>query len=434
VIRSAKGDFSIEGQVDLGVETANWQNDGESLGQLGWFRNMQRRPTFACWFAWVRQPPNRPNSMARLRSIQITGWKSIQNIDPPLELGPINVLIGANGSGKSNFVSFFKFLNELVAERLRTYIGRLGGAGSVLHFGSNMTPTLQAELNVEQETRHCRYSFCLALSVPDVLLFIDERFILEPPDYPGPRTNSASVGGHRESNIRQMAEQGDQSALVLRAVLSQCRVFHFHNTSDTAKIRLTDYIEANQHLYSDGGNLAAMLYLYQQTKPAVYRRILATIRKVMPVFDDFVLEPQRLNPKNILLNWKQSDSEYVFGPHQLSDGTLRAMALITLFLQPEEDLPDLIVLDEPELDLHPHAIEIVVGLIRAASRKTQVILTTQSTRFLDHFEPEEVIVSDFEAGHSVFRRLQADELQDWLEDYSVGELWENNVLGGGPFR
>jgi len=372
--------------------------------------------------------------MARLQSIRIAGWKSILDIDPKLELGPVNVLIGANGSGKSNFVSFFKLLHEMVAQRLQTYIARVGGADSVLHEGSKTTQTLQAELEVEEGTRHCRYSFAITHDVQGVLLLIEERLILEPPDYPGPRTISISVGGQRESHLRQLADQGDRSASVVLALLSRCQGFHFHDTSDTAKIRLAGDIEANQHLYSDGGNLAAMLYLYQQTKAAVYRRIVATIRKVMPVFDDFVLEPQRLNPKNILLNWKQSDSEYLFGPHQLSDGTLRAMALITLFLQPEEDLPDLIILDEPELGLHPHAIEIITGLIRAASLNTQVILTTQSTTFLDHFEPEEIIVVDVEAGHSVFRHLQPDELNAWLDDYSVGELWEKNVLGGGPLR
>jgi predicted ATPase len=185
-------------------------------------------------------------------------------------------------------------------------------------------------------------------------------------------------------------------------------------------------------LYSDGGNLAAIVYLYQQTNPFIYRRIVATVRHVMPAFEDFVLEPQRLNPKNILLNWRQKGNEYIFGPHQLSDGTLRAMALITLFLQPKEDLPSLIVVDEPELGLHPHAIDIITGLIRAASLETQVIVTTQSTAFLDYFDPEEVIVVDSRWGQSTFRHLNLEELKYWLKDYSVGELWEKNVLGGGP--
>ena len=239
-------------------------------------------------------------------------------------------------------------------------------------------------------------------------------------------------GPRPEADLNQDAKDGDRDAQIISLFLNRCRVFHFHDTSETAKLRLSGYIEENQHLNADGGNLAAMLYLYKQTKPLVYDRIKSTVRKIMPMFDDFVLEPQRLNPRNILLNWKQIGSDYLFGPHQLSDGSLRAMALITLFLQPEEDLPDVIILDEPELGLHPHAIEIITGLIRAASLKTQVILTTQSTTFLDHFEPEEIIVVDFEAGHSVFRRLEPEELKDWLEDYSVSELWEKNVLGGGP--
>jgi predicted ATPase len=369
--------------------------------------------------------------MAQLHSIRIAGWKSIRNIEPRLELGPINVLIGANGSGKSNFVSFFKMISEMANERLQVYIGQSGGANSVAHLGLKMTPRIEVELEFKTETEFCHYKFYLVHAASDSLIFDEERLI---PVVSGPKAIWISTGGHRESHLRQQANQGDQNAQEVRNTLEQCRIFHFHDTSATAKIRSSGYIEANQHLYSDGGNLAAMLYLYQHTKPTIYSRIRSTVRKIMPLFEDFVLEPQRLNPKNILLNWKQTGSEYLFGPHQLSDGTLRAMALITLFLQPEADLPAVLILDEPELGLHPHAIDIITGLIRAASFKTQVILTTQSTTFLDHFEPEEIIVVDCDAGHSIFRRLEPSQLADWLQEYSVSELWEKNVLGGGPLR
>jgi predicted ATPase len=372
--------------------------------------------------------------MARLHSIRIAGWKSIQDISPPLKLGSINVLIGANGSGKSNLVSFFKLMNELAGEQLQNYIGRSGGADSVSHFGSKVTPRIEAELEFETETGQSRYDIHLAHAARDSLIFTSEQLVFHRHGVLEPKTMWIGPGGHRESSLKQEADLGDQTAKVIRSLLSRCRVFHFDDTSAAAKLRLPGYIEANRHLYPDGGNLAAMLYLYKQTKPIVYDRIRSTVRKIMPMFDDFALEPQRLNPRNILLNWKQTDSEYLFGPHQLSDGTLRAMTLVTLFLQPQEDLPDVIILDEPELGLHPHAIEIITGLIRAASLKTQVILTTHSTTFLDHFEPEEIIVVDFEAGHSIFRRLEPEELNDWLEDYSVSELWEKNVLGGGPFK
>ncbi|MFI5454471.1 MAG: AAA family ATPase [Isosphaerales bacterium] len=370
--------------------------------------------------------------MARLHSIRIAGWKSIRDIDPKLELGSINVLIGANGSGKSNFVSFFSMMSELVNEQLQAYIGQWGFANSFLHHGSTVTQRIEAELEFDVEVDRYQYTFHLSWAAPDSLLLTEERVGRQSPDSPTVKSSLIDFPPYRESELREPVRSGNQIAQAIRPILLQCRVFHFHDTSATAKIRSSAYIEANHYLYSDGSNLAAMLYLYQQTKPTVYRRIVATVRDVLPMFDNFVLEPQRLNPKYILLNWKQTGSEYLFGPHQLSDGTLRAMALITLFLQPEADLPAVIILDEPELGLHPHAIEIITGLIRAASLKTQVILATQSTTFLDHFDPEEIIVVDFEQGHSIFRRLDSEELKDWLEDYSVGELWEKNVLGGGP--
>jgi predicted ATPase len=150
------------------------------------------------------------------------------------------------------------------------------------------------------------------------------------------------------------------------------------------------------------------------------------------MFDDFVLEPSRLNPNSILLNWKQLGSDYVLGPHQMSDGSLRAVALIAALLQPDDNLPDLLVLDEPELGLHPYAISILAGLIRAASSKTQVVVSTQSAALVDEFAAEEVIVVESENQQSRFRRLDPEMLKDWLSEYSLGELWEKNVIGGGP--
>jgi predicted ATPase len=377
----------------------------------------------------IHPGPGLVDPMARLSKIRIAGWKSIRDMDPGLELGPLNVLIGANGSGKSNLVSFFQLLNELEGERLQTYIGQSGGADSVLYLGSKVTPRISAELEAETETGRLRYSFHLTYAAPGALLIDAERIV---PDGPSPKAVSISTGGHLESHLRQQAAQCDQNAKTMSDLFKRFRVYHFHDTAQTARIRQAGYIEANQGLYSDAGNLAAMLYLYQQTRPWFYDRIVRTVRKVMPMLDDFVLEPQRLNPRNILLNWKQQGSNYIFGPHQISDSSLRAMALITLFLQPAEDMPALIVVDEPELGIHPHVIEIIAGLIRAASLTSQVILTTQSSTFLDHFEPGEIIVVDSRNGRSLFHHLNTKKLRYWLKDHSAGQLWEMNVLGGGP--
>jgi predicted ATPase len=141
-----------------------------------------------------------------------------------------------------------------------------------------------------------------------------------------------------------------------------------------------------------------------------------------------------LDPTKIQLRWKERNREFDFGPHLLSDGTLRAMALITLLLQPENDLPSVIIIDEPELGLHPYAISVLAGLLRMASSHSQIMVATESPTFLDQFTPEEVVVTERCEGESVFRRLSHEGLRSWLEDYCLSDLWAKNVIGGRPSR
>ena len=369
--------------------------------------------------------------MATLRKVEIKGFRSIKQTT--LELGSLNVLIGANGAGKSNFVAFFKMLNELMAGRLQEYVGRMGRAQSVLHFGPKVTPQLEGLLEFEAGDSVDTYHLRLFHAANDTLIFAEETLDYKKEGWQGPPRLPMSLGGgHFETKIGDLAAQGNSTAKVFRHILNKCRVYHFHDTSATSQIRQTNYINDNRGLMADGGNLAAMLYAYRLKNEVVYKRIVSTIQKVMLDFEDFDLEPSRLNANDISLNWRRRGREYLFGPHQISDGTLRAMAIVTLLLQPEEDLPGVIILDEPELGLHPHAIEIVAGLMRAVSIKTQAIVATQSQTFLNFFEPGEVITVDTTQCESVFRRLNPDEYKEWLEDYTIGELWQRNVLGGGP--
>jgi predicted ATPase len=367
--------------------------------------------------------------MAILKRIQIKGYRSIKETN--LELNALNVLIGANGAGKSNLVSFFKMLNEMMAWRLQEYIGTSGRAQSLLHFGPKTTPQLEAELDFQMDDAVDTYRMRLFYAAGDTLVFADETLSFHRSGFPSPQTVALGAG-HQETRIGDKAAEGDSTARVFRRLLNQCRVYHFHDTSLSARIRQFSYINDNRWLMPDAGNIAAMLYGYRQRSELVYRRIVSTIKKVVPEFDDFALEADRLNPQEITLNWKKRGWEYLFGPHQISDGSLRAIAMCALFLQPEEDLPDVIIIDEPELGLHPYALEIVAGLIRAASVKTQVIVATQSQTFLDYFEPSEIVTVESHAGRSHFRRLDDAQLKEWLEDYSIGELWQRNVLGGGP--
>jgi predicted ATPase len=368
--------------------------------------------------------------VSQLKSLRLAGWKSVR--ETTVELRPLNVLIGANGAGKSNFVSFFKMLNEMVGERLQEFIERSGGAKSLLHFGPKRTSVLEAELAFQTGTGVSRYYHRLMHVAVDRLIFSEERLVFQKPAFPEPQVQVLG-GGYRESELKPEAERNNKTAKVIRALLSACRVFHFHDTSETARVRQPCYIHANRHLLPDAGNLAAMLYAYRETRPAIYRRILSTVRQVAPFLDDFILEPQRLNANEILLNWKARGSDYEFGPHQFSDGTLRGIALATLLLQPEDELPDLVLLDEPELGLHPNALGILAALLKKASHHCQVLIATQSATLLDHFELDDIIVVQQRGGESTFERLDPEAYREWREEYFVSELWEKNVIGGGPF-
>jgi predicted ATPase len=220
----------------------------------------------------------------------------------------------------------------------------------------------------------------------------------------------------------------------LLGLLSGIRVFHFEDTSESAAVRRRGNIAENRQLRDDAGNLAAFLYAIRQTQPQYYRRIVSTIQQVAPFFKDFDLAPLRLDPNSIQLDWRDRDSGYLFGPHQLSDGTLRTMALVSLLAQPESDLPSVIVIDEPEIGLHPYALEIVAALVKSASVHATVVLATQSVGLVNHFAPEDIVTVTREKAQSKFERQNSETLAAWLEDYAIGEIWERNLIGGTPSR
>ena len=365
--------------------------------------------------------------MNKLTHITLSGYKSIEHME--LDLGSLNVLIGPNGAGKSNFVSFFKLLHEMSAEKLQAFIGTSGGADSLLFYGAQTTQNLAATLTFETQVK---YTMNLQYAAADTFAFVAEDFPLQRGGQLVVEHNRAVGGGPLETQLHQSAEQGNPAADNMIELLGNLCVFQFHDTSTTSAMRRSVYINDNRHLRHDAGNLAAVLYKLQQTQAMAYSRIVATIRQIAPWFGDFVLQPLELNKENVRLDWKERHSDVLFGPHQFSDGSLRAMALITLLLQPRDDLPSLIVIDEPELGLHPHALAILACLIKEAAHHCQIIVATQSTCLLDEFETEDVVVVDRDDRESVFRRLNEEELTEWFEDYSLSELWEKNVLGGGP--
>lgn len=356
-----------------------------------------------------------------INRIEIENFKSIRQMD--LGLKPINILIGANGAGKSNFIGFFKLLKNMYERNLQNYVADEAGADNVLYFGLKQSEFLKGL--IEFNTRNIYY-FQLNPNQEGNLYYTVEGTQFNR-DWGYGWDNETLGNGYTES-ILSTKQNGRYS--FVKWFMTSFKVFHFHDTSKTAKIKHACHISDNQFLREDGSNLAAYLYALQNTNPKDFKRIEMVIRSVAPYFECFDLKPDRINPDAIRLEWKEKGSDAYFNAKHLSDGTLRFIALTTLLLQPNAQ--QVIIIDEPELGLHPFAINKLAGLIKKASVNTQIIISTQSVNLVDNFEPEDIITVDREDGQSVFHRQSSDTLKDWLTDYSISDLWNKNVIGGRP--
>jgi predicted ATPase len=362
--------------------------------------------------------------------ITVSGFKSIASIEK-LPLRPINVLIGSNGSGKSNFIGVFSFLHAIREGRLRDYVIQAGGAEKILHFGSKTTSQIDTRLSFREEVN--QYELVLSPTRDDGLYPSSETVVFwDKQRYPkkGFDDSLAPREQGREAGISDPRLQRIPGWV--RARLGGWRLYHMHDTSQSSPMRKTAKVNDNQFLRPDGSNLAAFLYFLQERHQTSYTLIRRTIQRVAPFFDDFRLAPSRLKPDDIMLEWRHQNSDQYFDSGSFSDGTLRFIALATLFLQPKVYLPSVILVDEPELGLHPYAIEMLAALIRQASENTQVIVSTQSSLLLDHFDPEDVLVANRVDGGTQITRLEPSQLKKWLEDYSLGQLWEKGEFAGRP--
>lgn len=362
----------------------------------------------------------------KLSQIDISNFKSIKELSMPLK--EINVLIGPNGAGKSNFIQFFNLLNNIVSQNLQNYISANGGADSFLYFGRKHSESFSGTISFGLN----EYRFELSAMADNNFFFSKEITRYYNPYY-GSKSSRNLADGNRETNLikQYKADQKESVAYHIIKAMTTWRVYHFHDTSSSSKVKLDGDINDNRTLRRDASNLAAFLYLLQEKHNDYFLRIENTIKLIAPFFQKFQLEPLALNKEKIHLEWKHVGSDEYFNANHLSDGTLRMICLITLLLQP--NMPDTIIIDEPELGLHPAAIELLTSLIKSvAANNKQIICSTQSVTFLNHFDPEDIIVVDRSNGESLFKRLDKNTLTDWLNEYAIGELWEKNVLGGRP--
>lgn len=362
-----------------------------------------------------------------IENVVIKNYKSIKELSLPLR--QLNVLIGANGSGKSNFISFFEMTKSLYERNLGAYTLKRGGIDSLLYHSRKHSPFIYGLIDFANTNA---FYFKISPVLSGMKGFIEET---------GDYFNATSAKGkHYSQWSHHIWDSGVEESGILASAhyrlkyvknyLGSFTVYHFHDTSLTSKMRGPCDIGDNAFLRDDASNLSAYLYMLQNTDSKAFRLIEGVVRSVAPYFDHFDLKPDRNNSSLISLEWKEKGTDTYLNGFSFSDGTLRFIALATLLLQ--TDLPRVIIIDEPELGLHPVAIETFAAMVKRAAITSQVIISTQSSNLVNCFDPEDIIAVDREEGQTVFRRLNSEEMRVWMEnyDYSISDLWEKNIIGG----
>lgn len=363
----------------------------------------------------------------RLASIHIKGFRSLADVRID-NLPQVAVLIGANGAGKSNFIRFFEMMSWMLrGQHLAEFVQRQGGADDQLFGGSKNTQSIEAELTMETEQGSNDYQFALTRAHPDRFIFTKEGFRFSRESFSTKAPWNYLESAHEEARI---VTSKDRTARVIAHLLKNCAGYQFHDTSDSSSFKTIWDKEENHFLRAHGGNLAAVLFYLEREEPRRFQMICRHISRVLPVFDRFQIEDMH---GRVILRWKAKGMEKTYGAHLTSDGSLRFFALVTLLNLPTEMLPEVIFLDEPELGLHPAAIVLVAEMIKSLANKRQIIVATQSPLLVDEFGLDEIIVLELQDGRTEVRRLEADEYRHWLDDeYTTGELWQKNLLGGQP--
>ncbi|MDX2069221.1 MAG: AAA family ATPase [Haliscomenobacter sp.] len=365
-----------------------------------------------------------------IENIEIQNFKSIKEANVLLK--NINLLVGANGAGKSNFISFLKLLVSIKDFNLNRYVLDSGYMSNLIYFGKKDGIYLRGAITFSLgDGKKLKYQFKLAPDRNNRAYIDTENLHVSTKDQNGYKK---IIEDNLTAGSTFFSEGDPNFSQDLTDCFDSLAIYHFHDTSALG-LRATSMIDNNSSLKEDGINLSAFLYLIYQTHPQTFNTIEKVIKSVFPQFKRFRLAPDRGNSLYIKLEWQEESFDQYQNAYNFSEGTLRFIALVTVMLQPNP--PKVIIIDEPELGLHPSAIETLAGLVRKVSAKSQIILATQSIQLVNNFEPEDIIVvdRDRENRQSIFTR--ADEiphiqLQDWLEEYGLGEIWFKGLIGGKP--
>ena len=376
----------------------------------------------------------------QIESLHVEGFRTLADLKID-DLPNPAVLIGANGSGKSNLIRFFEMMATMIRDRrLNEFVQLYGGADDQLFGGNRTSKRINAKLGVRTESGRSDYRFTLAYSQPDRFLFTDEAYRFTRDGCDAKESWQEIGSGHTEAKIFEAAESAgssdvnQRSAEALVQMLRHCAVHQFHDTSFYSPLKTACDPTENAYLRSDGRNLAAVLLRLERDNPRRFKSICKFIQRIIPNFDRFQIEESNTP---FLLQWRAKGMDKTIGAHLSSDDSLRFFALATLLNLPPEMLPNVLLIDEPELGLHPVAVNLIGNMIKVLARERQVIVATQSPHLVDVFGLDEIFVLELENGRTGFHRYDKGKYAEWLkerwlDEYSTGELWEKNLIGGRP--
>lgn len=353
-----------------------------------------------------------------VNEVTIQGFRSLREVSK-LKLTRLSVLAGLNGTGKSNVLRFFELLSEFQSRKTQHCLRQRTFENDKIFNRINDTVCLiQSIIFIKSAEGHYDYRFTLKQDHSNAPQLLEEAY--RHVDTLQSQTAEWKMPPVLASGSLPQ-ECSDSAVRTIRHLFRHCFLYWFPGALDSATIYQRCDIQDCMRLRPNGSNLAAILYDLHENDYARYRLIGDQIRRVVPAFEEFVFEPAG---DTVGLCWKSRGIDKVFTSTHTSNSTLRLFCLVTLLNLPDDRLPALLLLDEPDSGLHPHAVRLIGSMIRRVSEKHQVILTTQSPCLVDCFDLESLLIADYRNGETILKNIDKAKYREWLDNgYRPSDIW-----------
>jgi predicted ATPase len=377
--------------------------------------------------------------------LEVGGYRRLRQVE--MQLAPLNVLIGANGVGKSSILEVVDLLAASADGSLENSISEAGGISSLLTL-DDRTDALRFSLEMPSaDPAPIKYEVRISREGVGYAIRREALTQQQQPDQPIPfkfiDATGAQVHYHdpaqrrlvrpnweykaTETALSQVPKMYQTPEKFRQLLASSSALYHTLDVSFRAPVRLPQPLQPANTPGSDGADLLPCLYTMRETDRDRYEAVEDALRAAFPTFERLDLPPAAAG--RLTLAWRDKNFTQPIYPHQLSEGTLRFLWLATLLQSP--GLPVVTLIDEPEVSLHPEMLRLLADLMREASSRSQLIVATHSDRFVRFLQPEELVVCNLAEDGGMFVRRASDlDLDGWLADYALDELWSIGRLGG----